>query len=100
MAVFRSSFTSCFPDMLLRYFLNYFDMVPVVLVITSIIFIFPFHMGFISIVRPLYFKVPLAYFALLLLSSSSPLCRVFTVIYLKQTMFLGYAVSQLFRAYC
>jgi hypothetical protein len=33
-------------------------------------------------------------------SSSSPLCRIFTLIYLKQTMFLGYTVSQLFRAYC
>jgi hypothetical protein len=33
-------------------------------------------------------------------SSSSPLCRVFTLIDLKQTMFLGYTVSQLFCAYC
>jgi small-conductance mechanosensitive channel len=31
---------------------------------------------------------------------SSPLCTVFTLIYLKQTMFLGYTVSQLFYAYC
>jgi hypothetical protein len=30
----------------------------------------------------------------------SPLCSVFTLIYLKQTMFPGYTVSQLFRAYC
>jgi hypothetical protein len=28
-----------------------------------------------------------------------PLCRVFTLIYLKQTTFLGYAVSQLFCMY-
>jgi hypothetical protein len=33
-------------------------------------------------------------------SSSSPLYRVFTLIYLKQTTFLGYTVSQLFCAYC
>jgi len=29
----------------------------------------------------------------------SPLCRVFTVTYLKQTMFLGYIMLQLFRIY-
>jgi hypothetical protein len=29
-------------------------------------------------------------------SSSSPLCKVFTIIYLKQTMFLGYIVLQQF----
>ena len=34
-----------------------------------------------------------------LLSSLSLLCRVFTVIYLKQTMFLGYIVLQLFCIY-
>jgi hypothetical protein len=28
-----------------------------------------------------------------------PLCSVVTLIHLKQTMFLGYTVSQLFRAY-
>jgi hypothetical protein len=33
-------------------------------------------------------------------SSSSPLCRVFTLIYLKQTTFLGYTMSQLYCAYC
>jgi hypothetical protein len=30
----------------------------------------------------------------------TPLRRVFILIYLKQTMFLGYTVSQLLRAYC
>jgi hypothetical protein len=30
----------------------------------------------------------------------SPLCRVFTLMCLKQTMLLGYTVSQLFRACC
>ena len=33
---------------------------------------------------------------LLLLHLLSPLCRVFTIMYLKQTMFLGYIVLQLF----
>jgi len=36
---------------------------------------------------------------LLLLSLFSPLCRVFTIIYLKQIMFLGYIVLQLFCIY-
>jgi hypothetical protein len=36
----------------------------------------------------------------LLLLLLSPLCRVFTLIYLKQTMFLGYTLSQLFCVYC
>ena len=36
---------------------------------------------------------------LLLLSVLSPLCRLFTIIYLKQTMFLGYIVLQLFHIY-
>ena len=35
----------------------------------------------------------------LLLSLSSPLCRVFTIIYLKQTIFLRYIALQLFCIY-
>ena len=37
MAVFCSSFTSCFPGMLLTYFLNDFEIVPVAPIITGII---------------------------------------------------------------
>ena len=65
MAVFCGSLTSCFPGMLLTYFQNDFEIVPVVPIITGITFVFTFHMGCISIVRSL----------LLLLSSSSSLCR-------------------------
>ena len=36
---------------------------------------------------------------LLLLLYLSPLCRVFTILYLAETMFLGYEVLQLFRIY-
>jgi hypothetical protein len=54
MAVFCSSLTSWFPGILLAYFLNDFEMVPVLL------------------------------FLLLLSSSLSPLCRVFIHISLKQ----------------
>ena len=53
MAVFCSSFTSCFPGMLLMYFLNYFETVPVVPIITGIAFVFTFHMRCIYIVRSL-----------------------------------------------
>ena len=57
MAVFCSSLISSFPGMLLRYFLNYFQMVPVAPIITGITFVFTFHMRCISIVRSLYFKI-------------------------------------------
>jgi hypothetical protein len=43
--------------MLLMYFLNDFEMVPVVPIITGITFAFTFHMRCISIVRSLYFKI-------------------------------------------
>ena len=56
MAVFCSSLTSCFPTMLLTYFLNDFEIVPVALFVTGITFVFIFHMRCISIVRPLYLK--------------------------------------------
>jgi len=57
MAVFCSSLTSCFPGMLLTYFLNDFEIVPVVHIITGITFVFTFHMLCISIVRSLNFRI-------------------------------------------
>ena len=57
MAVFCSSLTSCFPGMLLTYFLNDFEIVPVAPIITGITFVFTFHMRCISIVRSLYFRI-------------------------------------------
>ena len=56
MAVFCSSLTSCFLGMLLTYFLNDFEIVPVAPIITGITFVFTFHMHCISIIRSLYFK--------------------------------------------
>ena len=50
MTVFCSSLIMCFPGMLLRYFLNDFEMVTVVAVITGITFVFAFHMRCISVV--------------------------------------------------
>jgi len=40
MAVFCSSLTSCFPAMLLTYFLNDFEIVPVAPIITGITFLY------------------------------------------------------------
>jgi hypothetical protein len=57
MAAFCSSLTSWFPGMLLTYFLNDFEMVPVASIITGITLAFTFHMRCISIARTLYFKV-------------------------------------------
>ena len=53
-AVFCSSLTSWFPGMLLMYFLNDSEMVPVAPIITGITLVFTFHMRCISIVRSLY----------------------------------------------
>jgi len=62
MADFCSSLTSCFPGMLLTYFLNYFEIVPVAPVITGVTFVFTFHMRCISVVRSLYFIIFSAFF--------------------------------------
>jgi len=51
-----------FPGMLLTYFLNDFEIVPVAPIITGITFVFAFHMHCISILRSLYFRIFLAYF--------------------------------------
>jgi len=68
MAVFWSSLTSWFPGMLLTYFLNDFEIVPVSTIITGITFVFTFHMCSISIVRSLYFRVFSASFSVTFLS--------------------------------
>ena len=62
MAVFCSSLTSWFPGMLLTYFLNDFEIVPVAPIIAGITFVFTFHMRCISIVRSLYFSIFSAFF--------------------------------------
>ena len=56
-AVFCSSLTSWFPGMLLTYFLNDFEIVPVASIITGITFVFTFHIRCISIVRSSYFRI-------------------------------------------
>ena len=99
MAVFCSSLTSWIPGMLLTYFLNDYEIAPVAPIITGITFFFTFHMHCISIVRSLYFRIFSALLLLLLSSSSSPLCRVFILIFLRQTMSLGNTVLQLFCCY-
>ena len=57
MAVVCSSLTSWFPGMLLTYFLNDSEIVPVAPIITGITFAFIFHMRCVSIVRSLYFRL-------------------------------------------
>ena len=71
MSVFRSSLTSWFPGMLLMYFLNGFEIVPVAPLITGITFVFTFHMCCISIVRSLVLLLSSSS-----LSSSSSPCRI------------------------
>jgi hypothetical protein len=62
MAVFCSSLTSWFPGMVLTYFLNDFEIVPVASIITSITLLFTFYIRCISVVRSLYFQNFLSFF--------------------------------------
>jgi len=68
MAVLWSSLTSCFPGMLLTYFLNGFEIVPIAPIITGITFVFTFHMRCIYIVRSLYSRIFSASFLITFLS--------------------------------
>jgi hypothetical protein len=105
--------------MSLTYFLNDLEMVPIAPIITGITLIFTFHMRCIFIVRSLYIKIFSASF---LISASfwihltycescyfcyyyyyyyyyyslSSICTLFTITYLRQTIFLGYIILQLF----
>jgi len=67
-AVFFSVLTSRFPGVLLAYFLNDFEIVPIAPTITGITFVFTFHMHCISVVRSLYFKIFSASFLITFLS--------------------------------
>jgi hypothetical protein len=64
MAVFCSSFISCFPCMLLRHFLHDFEMAPLAPTVTGITFLFPFHVLWIIIVIIIIFVVVLTYQAM------------------------------------
>ena len=55
MSVFYRSLTSCAPGMLLTYFLNDSEIVPVAHIINGFTSVFTFHMWCICIVRSLYF---------------------------------------------
>ena len=68
MAIFCSSLTSWFPGMLLTYFLNDFELIAVIPIITGITLVFTFNMRCISIERSLYFKIFSAYFLITFLS--------------------------------
>ena len=55
--------------MLIMYFLNVFEIVPVARIITGITFVFTFHMRCISIVRSLYFRIFSASFFIIIIIS-------------------------------
>ena len=57
-AVFCSSLTSCFPGMLVMYFLNDFEIVPVAPIITGITFLFTFHLRCILLLLLLLLSSP------------------------------------------
>ena len=68
MAVVCSSSVSCFAGMLLRYFVNDFQMILVAFIIIGITFVFTFHMRCISVVNSLYFRIVSASFLIVFLS--------------------------------
>jgi hypothetical protein len=57
MAVFCSSLILCFPGVLLRYFQNNFEMVPVACTINDVTFVFTFHVHGIFILRSFCLKI-------------------------------------------
>ena len=70
MAVF-SSLLMCFPGMLLWYFLNDFDIVPIAPIRTGITFVFTFYVHCILYVRYLYLKFISSFFVITFLSPES-----------------------------
>ena len=68
MAVFYISLTSWFPGVVLTYFLNDFEIVPVAPINTGIAFVFALHLPCISIVRSLFFIIFQASFLITFLS--------------------------------
>ena len=56
MAVFCSYFISCFPDVLLSYFLNDFKMAPFAPINFGINFFFPLHISCTSLLMSLYVR--------------------------------------------
>ena len=75
-----------------KFFLKLIVTIPVAPIITGIIVHGRFYIRCISILKLLYFNLSLLYLF-------SPLCRVFTIIYLKQAVIVFYAVFQLFCIY-
>jgi len=72
--------------MSLTYFLNDLEMVPVAPIITGITLVFTFHMSCIIII-------------IIIITLVITFSKLFTIMYLKQTMFLRYRVLQLFCIY-
>ena len=90
MAVLCSSLTSCFPGVVLTYFLNDFEIVPVALIITGITFVFTFHMRCISIVRSLYFRIFSASFLITFLP------YIITIIFIAAVLFMSDLGTELY----
>ena len=117
-AVFCIESSECFPGMVYKFLFKSFVTTPVAQITIGISIQFMFHIRCISIRKLLFWflscfllldtSCPLVrprllqciyYLSLLLSSSSSPLCMVFILIFLTQTMSLGNTVLQLFCCY-
>ena len=76
MAVFCSSLTSWFPGMLLTYFLNDFEIVPVAPIINGVTFVFTFHMRCISIIRSLFIIIIIIIYLIICRNSRTQPSRI------------------------
>jgi hypothetical protein len=77
---FCRSLVSVFPGMLFRYFLNYFEMVPVAPVLMNITFNLTFCVHCISILRSLYFQIlPHSFLVRFLSWNCSSASRIFHI---------------------
>ena len=80
MAIFCSSLTSWFHGMLLTYFLNDFEIVPVAPIFTGITYVFTFHMRCIFVVSSLYFRIFSASFLITFLSPEIAMSIIIIII--------------------
>ena len=99
MAVFCNSLILCSPGMLLKYFLNDAEIVPVALIITGITFVFTFHMCCIYIVGSLYIRIFSASFFITFLSPEITSFSVYVPFSLSHTVMSGLLLGMIVSVY-
>jgi len=88
MAVFWYFLTSCFPGMLLTYFLNDIEIVPVAPIVTGITFVFTFHMRYISIIIIIIIIIDKLYFVVIFQYLNNKV-RIYKGVTIQNTLFVS-----------